>query len=114
MTHREISRLVKFYCENIRAHDRPQMVGVFRIIEKLLESVTEEQIDTALRNYAAYKCDVRYRKHIRSFFQKETILQWQTPHPSVAPAVPVADQVAYPVRARVVEDDEPNPSEVSF
>lgn len=83
-TTRELSKFISFYTQNIRQHSRSETMGVMRQIQRLLEKgLTMKQISTALKHYRddpfRQQADPRHMKHIRSFFTRETIEQWQQP-----------------------------------
>lgn len=86
-TTRELSKFIMFYRENIRQHSKPETTGVMRQIQRLLmKGVTMKQISTALKHYRddpfRQQADPRHVKHIRSFFTREVINQWQRPVPA--------------------------------
>jgi hypothetical protein len=121
-TTREISKLVTFYCKNVRAHDKAEMVGIIRQIQLMLnKGVTMEDISAAIQNYAADEftrnSHEAHRHHIRKFMMPEKIRQWKiapkrtktTTDPSLVAlerleaSAPVPVTVAPPVR--VLYDD---------
>jgi hypothetical protein len=89
LTTREISRLVKYYTANIRLHSVQETRGVFRQIQKLLESkdgrttLTPQNVADAIKNYAndafTKSLPQQRRKHIRSFFTYENVSVWMKP-----------------------------------
>jgi hypothetical protein len=81
---RDISKLVKFYNEQIRPHSQAEQLGIFRTIQRLLaKGLTMAQMSRALQNYAAddyvKASDPRLRMNIRSFFSEAIIKLWQEP-----------------------------------
>jgi hypothetical protein len=81
----ELSRIVRFYCKNVRPHSPKEMTGIYRNLQRLCnqKGVTLEMLQTAVENYAAdpyvRASDPRARKNIRSFFTYDNVVMWQQP-----------------------------------
>jgi hypothetical protein len=80
---RELYRFIRFYTEKIRAASKTEMVGVFRLIQNVIDKgLGVDEIAAALENYEQdewRRANPRFSKSIRSFFTVENIKEWQTP-----------------------------------
>lgn len=79
ITNREAGKLIGYYTKHIRQHTKQDMLGVVKQIMALVtkHGLTIPQFVTALENYRDAQIDPKYRKHVRSFFTKDSILAWQ-------------------------------------
>ncbi len=78
---RELSRIVTFYLQNVRRHDKREYIGIYRQMLRVIDKgVTTAQMAQAARNYAESEFvkaipELR-RHHIRRFFVAERIRRW--------------------------------------
>lgn len=79
---RELSKIVKFYCEHVRSHSDTQLLGVIRHIQLLLHrgEVTAADVARAVRHYSECSTPKQFRFSIRRFMREDMVKEWLNPH----------------------------------
>jgi hypothetical protein len=77
----DIAKIVKYYLEHVRMHDKGEYVGIFRqVLLMCQKGITMAMISQAVQNYENDKftqsCVPQRRHHIRKFMMPERIRQW--------------------------------------
>ena len=95
---REASKLVTYYCKTIRAHDKHELLGVYRLIIGLhAKGFALAQISQAMQNYIADPFvrtqEQRQRHQIRTFMMPEKIKRWATVHVIADPSLAALDKL---------------------
>lgn len=79
----DIAKIVNYYLQNVRNHDRSEYRGIFRQILLMLgKGITLAEVSQAVQNYEkdafTQANPPQRRHHIRRFMMPERIRQWST------------------------------------
>lgn len=75
---RELSKIIKFYRENVREHNEAQLFGAIRHLQLLLArgEVTAADVAKAVRNYSESSTPKQFRFTFKRFMCEDMIKQW--------------------------------------